>query len=104
MYSIRDQANYPRLVFPVMPVSITRLNIETPKKQQLKLTSKDFNRGKANIARQAASKHRKFNMSTYKLHALGDYVKSTWLYGSTDSYSNQVVSSRLFTSHAEKSD
>jgi hypothetical protein len=33
-----------------------------------------------------------FNMLTYKLHALGDYVKNTWLYGTTDNYSTQVVS------------
>jgi hypothetical protein len=37
-------------------------------------------------------KHRVFNLSTYKLHALGDYVKSIWLYGTTDNYSTQVVS------------
>ncbi|KIK79863.1 hypothetical protein PAXRUDRAFT_16092 [Paxillus rubicundulus Ve08.2h10] len=36
------------------------------------------------------SKHRLFNMSTYKLHALGDYVKSIWLFGTTDNYSMQV--------------
>ncbi|KAJ8592982.1 hypothetical protein M405DRAFT_685055, partial [Rhizopogon salebrosus TDB-379] len=32
-----------------------------------------------------------FNMSTYKLHALGDYVKSIWLFGTTDNFSTQVV-------------
>lgn len=34
----------------------------------------------------------RFNMNTYKLHALGDYVANIWLYGTTDSYSTQVVS------------
>jgi len=34
-------------------------------------------------------------MSTYKLHALGDYVKSIWLYGTTDNYSTQIVSPGL---------
>jgi hypothetical protein len=29
-------------------------------------------------------------MSTYKLHALGDYVASIWQYGMTDNYSTQV--------------
>ena len=33
-----------------------------------------------------------FNMSTYKLYALGDYVANIWLYGLTDNYSTQVVS------------
>lgn len=36
-------------------------------------------------------KQRTFNMSTYKLHALGDYVRSIWLFGTTDNYSTQVV-------------
>ena len=33
-----------------------------------------------------------FNMCTYKLHALGDYVATIWRYGTTDNYSTQVVS------------
>ncbi|KAF8235382.1 hypothetical protein L208DRAFT_1257434, partial [Tricholoma matsutake] len=33
-----------------------------------------------------------FNMSTYKLHALGNYVVNIQLYGLTDNYSTQVVS------------
>ena len=37
-------------------------------------------------------KQRTFNMSTYKLHALGDYVKAIREFGTTDNYSTQVVS------------
>ncbi|KIO07071.1 hypothetical protein M404DRAFT_137619 [Pisolithus tinctorius Marx 270] len=37
-------------------------------------------------------KQRTFNMGTYKLHALGDYVASIRLFGTTDNYSTQVVS------------
>jgi hypothetical protein len=37
------------------------------------------------------TRQRVFNMSTYKLHALGDYVKSIWLFGTTDNFSTQVV-------------
>lgn len=33
-----------------------------------------------------------FNMSTCKLHALGDYIATIWCYGTTDNYSMQVVS------------
>jgi hypothetical protein len=33
-----------------------------------------------------------FNLLTYKLHALGDYVKTIRLFGTTDSYSTQIVS------------
>ena len=32
-----------------------------------------------------------FNLATYKLHALGDYVKTIKLFGTTDSYSTQIV-------------
>uniref|UniRef100_A0A8H8CGN3 Uncharacterized protein n=1 Tax=Psilocybe cubensis TaxID=181762 RepID=A0A8H8CGN3_PSICU len=37
------------------------------------------------------SKRRKvFNLLTYKLHALGDYVASIWRYGPTSGYSTQI--------------
>lgn len=32
-----------------------------------------------------------FNLSTYKLHALGDYVETIKLFGTADSYSTQIV-------------
>lgn len=31
------------------------------------------------------------NLLTYKIHALGDYVQTIWLFGTTDSYSTQIV-------------
>lgn len=34
-----------------------------------------------------------FNLFTYKFHALGDYVQSIRTYGTTDSYTTQIVSS-----------
>jgi len=37
-------------------------------------------------------KRHTFNMSTYKLHALGDYIKAIREFGTTDNYSTQVVS------------
>lgn len=36
-------------------------------------------------------KVKKFNLQTYKFHALGDYVKSIRWFGTTDSYSTQIV-------------
>jgi hypothetical protein len=33
-----------------------------------------------------------FNLSTYKFHSLGDYVETIRRYGTTDSYSTEVVS------------
>ncbi|KAI3997994.1 hypothetical protein K525DRAFT_275768 [Schizophyllum commune Loenen D] len=35
-------------------------------------------------------KAKTLNLSTYKFHALGDYVRSIKLYGTTDSYSTQL--------------
>lgn len=37
-----------------------------------------------------------FSLRTYKLHALGDYIRSIRLFGTTDSYSTQIASSCLF--------
>jgi len=34
---------------------------------------------------------RVLNLQTYKFHALGDYVQSIRLFGTTDSYSTQLV-------------
>lgn len=38
------------------------------------------------------------NLDTYKMHALGDYTHTIEEYGSTDSYSTQIVSQFLFNS------
>lgn len=36
-------------------------------------------------------KKKKFNLSTYKFHSLGDYARMIRLYGTTDSYNSQTV-------------
>lgn len=44
------------------------------------------------------SKQRKkkgLNLSTYKAHSLGDYVRTIRMFGTTDSYSTQTVSSTV---------
>lgn len=43
-------------------------------------------------APQYSRKPRDFNLNTYKLHSLGDYTDTIRQYGSTDSYSTQLVS------------
>ena len=40
----------------------------------------------------AHSSKKLLNLNTYKFHALGDYVRNIRLFGTTDSYSTQVVS------------
>ena len=47
----------------------------------------------AQKGRMHSSKKKKLNLNTYKFHALGDYVATIRLFGTTDSYSTQVVSS-----------
>jgi hypothetical protein len=44
----------------------------------------------------ARSKVKLFNLLIYKFHALGDYVQTIKLFGTTDSYSTQVVSENPF--------
>lgn len=41
-------------------------------------------------------KGKKFNMNTYKFHAMGDYLHSIRLFGTTDSFTSQIVSSLYF--------
>lgn len=41
-------------------------------------------------------KPKTLNLFTYKFHALGDYVRTIRLFGTTDSYSTQIVSTILF--------
>ena len=50
--------------------------------------------GKASSKRKGSGTKVKFNLSTYKLHALGDYVNTIRRRGTTDSYSTQMVSFR----------
>jgi hypothetical protein len=35
---------------------------------------------------------KKFNLNTYKFHAMGDYVQTIKLFGTTDSFTTQIVS------------
>jgi hypothetical protein len=37
-------------------------------------------------------KSKKFNMNTYKFHAMADYAHSIRLFGTTDSFTSQIVS------------
>jgi len=39
----------------------------------------------------SGKRHKTFNLLTSKLHALGDYVETIKVFGTTDSYSTQIV-------------
>ena len=49
-------------------------------------------RNSAASTSQATRRQKVFNLQTYKLHALGDYVTSIRKYGTTDSYSTESAS------------
>jgi len=53
---------------------------------------KGTTKGKEKATPRKEAKARTFNMCTYKLHALGDYVNAIWRHGTTDNYNTQVVS------------
>ncbi|KAG1819321.1 uncharacterized protein BJ212DRAFT_1268533 [Suillus subaureus] len=42
-----------------------------------------------------SQKVKKFNMNTYKYHAMGDYLQSIWLFGTIDSFTLQIVCDSL---------
>jgi hypothetical protein len=44
-----------------------------------------------NVKGPTKRRKRKFNLDSFKLHALGHYVSAIRMYGTTDNYSTQVV-------------
>jgi hypothetical protein len=49
-------------------------------------------------AESSGTRPKKFNLRTYKFHAMGDYVRTIWFFGTTDSFTTQIVST--FAIHA----
>lgn len=47
----------------------------------------------------AGPRPKSFNLFTYKLHALGDYMQSIKVFGTTDSYTTQIVSTLFKNTH-----
>ena len=56
------------------------------------LLKQGISRNQQNGLHTTTRKAKTFNLQTYKVHALGDYVEQIRLYGTTDSYSTQPVS------------
>lgn len=77
---------------------------ELPREEEARARRKRAKKAKANGAASASAPlptpfpkiSKAFNLSTYKLHALGDYVLAILRYGTSDSYSTQVVSFFFF--------
>ena len=70
---------------------------ELPKEADARRRRADASKSmtKTTTNRKASSGHVRFNLSTYKLHALGDYANTIRRRGTTDSYSTQMV--RVFS-------
>ena len=49
-------------------------------------------KGKGKESAAGSRKLRKFNLNTYKTHALGGYAKAIRLFGTQDNYNSQLVS------------
>jgi hypothetical protein len=57
---------------------------------------KDGIKGKGTASEAGSRKSRKFNLNTYKIHALGGYAQAIRLFGSPDNYNSQSVSRFTF--------
>ena len=65
---------------------------ELPKEADARKRRAAKGKGKGKLTRQNTTPGKaKFNLSTYKLHALGDYANTIRQRGTTDSYSTQMV-------------
>ena len=75
----------------------TFATFELPKEAGARKTLEKSSKGKEKeMAGNASTKKPKtLNLSTYKWHALGDYVRAIRLFGGTDGFSTQVVSVSL---------
>jgi hypothetical protein len=66
---------------------------ELPKEKTAR-QRRDTQRSEPNTIPTESSQPRvkKFNLGTYKFHAMGDYVRSIRFFGTTDSFTTQIVS------------
>jgi hypothetical protein len=63
------------------------LRSEAAARRKHKMSNQNANQCSTTTSRKAKS----FNLSTYKFHALGDYVRTIRSFGTTDSYTTQIV-------------
>ena len=73
------------------------LALETAARWRDKACSLDATSSKTSAT--SAAQPKSFNLATYKLHALGNYVHSICLFGTTDSYTTHLVRYFCFGGH-----
>jgi hypothetical protein len=76
------------------------VTLELPKEAGARNRRQTSGKGKekatANAGNTPGRKPKILNLFTYKWHALGDYVRTIRLFGGTDGFSTQVVSSNIY--------
>lgn len=76
------------------PVFDTKeLKCEALGRQRREARARSRQEGRGSTATVSARRPKALNLRTYKFHALGDYTAAIRMYGTTDSYSTQTVSS-----------
>ena len=79
--------------FTCTSFNTTELPSETAAHRQRKETKLSTSDSTAHTS--SAAHPKLFNLSMYKLHTLGDYVHAICLFGTTDSYTMQIVSHKF---------
>ena len=69
-----------------------RREAESRRRRQAREGTHGMTRNQGTSAVTSERRPKLLNLRTYKLHALGDYMAHIRMYGTTDSYSTQVVS------------
>lgn len=81
----------------VCPAFITKeLKREAQGRQRREARARSQREGTGSTATVITRRPKTLNLRTYKFHALGDYTTSIRMFGTTDSYSTQSVSSKYF--------
>lgn len=83
---VATQPDTPQLTSVLSPTIADNTSSNQP------TTSTSIDKSTTDLPASATRRPREFNMNTYKTHALGDYVETIRQYGTTDSYSTELVS------------
>jgi hypothetical protein len=72
--------------------------ITTELEREVEARNRRNARNKGTKAPNQSRKVKSLNLCTYKFHALGDYVRTIRMFGTTDSFSSQLVRDRPYAS------
>ena len=81
----------------------TALRAQNQQRRKAKAAQSKPSKGVESIPADVEAKVKTLNLFTYKFHALGAYVRSIRLFGTTDSYSTQIVCSHWPAIYSEHS-